>query len=285
MTQSTIDQAFIMQFGADVKIAYQRTGSKVRGTVRQRAFGPGDKYRFQRYGKRGMPTTKARHAEIVPQHAQHDYIDVQPLDYYDGEYIDEMDLLRTNIDERALCSQAQGYAHGRKTDDILFQQMGAAAVAKGTPGGGLQKYASSVAQTLNVALVLAVMENFNTDDVPDDGRRFWQTSPDMWTKLMGLDQFTRMEYIPQSELPFQGGMVAKRWLGFAWMPHSGLPKDGSNKTRSFVYHSSAVGHAILSELKTDITWQGTRQAWFLATKMSMAAVTIDNIGGYEVVIN
>ncbi|WP_448191903.1 phage capsid protein [Azospirillum sp. sgz301742] len=284
MTTPSIDDAFIMQFGADVKVAYQRTGSKVRGTVRARNFGPAEKTRFQRYGKRGMPTTKARHAEITPQNALHDHIDLTMVDYYDGEYIDALDLLKTNIDERQLCAQAQSYAHGRKTDDILFTAMGAAALTKGTPGGGLLKYASSVAQTLNTALALALMEQFNSDDVPDDGRRFWQTSPDMWTKLMGLQEFTRMEYIPQSELPFQGGMVAKRWLNFAWMPHSGLPKNGSSKTRSFVYHSSAVGHGILQELKPDITWQGTRQAWFIATSMSQAAVTIDNIGGYEVVI-
>lgn len=284
MAAPTIDQAFIMQFGADVHVAYQRQGSKARGTVRYRSFGPGEKTRFQRYGKRGMPTTKARHAEITPQNGVHDYVDLTMADYYDGEFIDELDLLKTNIDERQLCASAQAYSHGRKTDDIIFSAMYAAANTKGVAGGGALKYASSVAQTLNVALPLALMEQFNTDDVPDDGRRFWQTSPDMWTKLMAIDQFTKMDYIPESDLPFKGGMVAKRWLNFAWMPHSGLAKDGSSKTRSLVYHFSGVGHGVLKELDTDITWQGTRQATFIATSMSQAACVIDNTSVYEVVI-
>ena len=283
MSTPTIDQAFLMQFGSDVHVAFQRQGSKVRGTVRARSFGQADKHRFQRYGKGGRPKQKARHAEIVPQNTKHDFVDLQMADYYNGEYVDSMDLLKTNIEERQLVANAQAYSHGRETDVILFAAMEA------NPGandfGGARKYASSVAQTLTKDLVLAISEDFNLRDIPDDGMRFTQTHPKVWTKLMGIAEFVNRDYLPESELPWKGGMVAKRWAGWAWLPHSGVPTDANGDAKTFFYHKTVVGHGVLQELKTDVTWQGTRQAWFIATSMSQAAVVIDNAGCLEVAID
>jgi hypothetical protein len=62
-----------------------------------------------------------------------------------------------------------------------------------------------------------------------------------------------------------------------WMPHSGLPSDGSVRS-CFWYHKSAVGHAVGQDVVTDITWHGDRAAHFVSNSMSQGAVLIDAAG-------
>ena len=46
------------------------------------------------------------------------------------------------------------------------------------------------------------------------------------------------------------------WLGTVWIPHSGLPVDGNDIRSCFFYHKTSIGHAIGSDIETDITWHG-----------------------------
>lgn len=69
------------------------------------------------------------------------------------------------------------------------------------------------------------------------------------------------DYIGDDDLPWKGTQ-AKRWLGTLWMPHSGLTKTSSVRY-CYWYHKTAVGHAVGSDVKTDITWHGDRAANFI----------------------
>ena len=41
-------------------------------------------------------------------------------DYYAGDWVDQMDELKTNIDERTVITNAGAYALGRKTDELII---------------------------------------------------------------------------------------------------------------------------------------------------------------------
>jgi hypothetical protein len=77
-------------------------------------------------------------------------------------------------------------------------------------------------------------------------------------------------------LPWKGTQ-AKRWLGTLWSPHSGLTKSGSVRN-CFWYHKTAVGHAVGSDVKTDITWHGDRAAHFINNMMSQGSCLVDMSG-------
>ncbi|MCA0451214.1 MAG: hypothetical protein LCH62_15830, partial [Proteobacteria bacterium] len=70
----TIDQAFVRQYEADVFIAYQRMGTKLRGTVRNVTNVVGKSTTFQKIGK-GAAVTKARHADITPMNLDHSNVE------------------------------------------------------------------------------------------------------------------------------------------------------------------------------------------------------------------
>lgn len=61
------------------------------------------------------------------------------------------------------------------------------------------------------------------------------------------------------------------------MPHSGLTASGGVRF-CYWYHKTAVGHAIGSEVATDVSWHGDRASHFVNNMMSQGAKLIDPAG-------
>ena len=139
---NTIDQAFIKQFESDVHMAYQRMGSKLRNTVRT-ANVTGTTTRFQKIGA-GAASTKSRNGDVTAMELVHTNVEATMADFYAAEYIDKLDELKININERQAIAESAASALGRKTDEILTTALdaGANATQIGDVGGAIQKMAS-----------------------------------------------------------------------------------------------------------------------------------------------
>lgn len=260
----TIDQAFITQFEQDVHLAYQRMGSKFRGTVRTKTVAA-NTVRFQKLAK-GVASTKGRHANITPMNLVHSYVEATMADYYAGDYIDVLDELKTNIDERMVVASSAAYAMGRTTDDIIIAAMETTSntIAHGNTG-------------LTKTKMLQLFEDLNNDDVPDDGQRWMAVSPAAWTDLLSDNSFASADFIGMDELPFKGGMTAKRWLGFNMFTHSGLTV-AANIRNCLCWHPSSVGHGINADVSTRIDYIPEKASNFVNSQLSMGAVLIDASG-------
>lgn len=263
---STIDRAFVKQFEGEVHDAFQRQGSKLRRTVRVRNKVVGSTCVFQRIGK-GVAQTKLRHDFVPQMNAEHFSVEIALQDFYAGDYIDRLDELKVNIDERQALARAGAYALGRQTDQLIIDAL---ATATATAG--------DATKPLNKAKVLGALEMLGTEDVPDDGERYAIVGWKQWANLLDLPEFASAEYVGADQLPWQGTQ-AKSWLGTMWIAHSGLPFDpATNQRTCFWYHKSAVGHAIGQDVTTDVSWVGERAAHFVANWMSQGAGLIDAAG-------
>jgi hypothetical protein len=261
---TSIDQAFVKQFEREVHEAYQRQGSKLRGTVRVKNGVVGSSTVFQKVGS-ATAKTKGRHAMVPVTAMEFSAVEVQLVDFYVGEWIDRLDELKTNIDERQVLAHAGAYALGRKTDEIIIEALAGGAQTAGDGSTGLTK-----------AKVLQAFEQLGGNDVPDDGQRFAVIGWRQWSDLLSLQEFASAEFVGDDQLPWRG-MQAKRWLGTTWLPHSGLPLQDGART-CFWYHKSTIGHAIGQEVTSDVTWHGDRAAHFVANAMSQGAGLIDPAG-------
>jgi hypothetical protein len=189
-------------------------------------------------------------------------------DYYAGDWVDRLDELKTNIDERQVIAAAGANALGRKTDELIINALSSASQNVITDGNiGLTK-----------DKVLEAFETFGATDVPDDGQRFCIVGWKQWSELLALDEFVNADYVGHENLPFASITQAKFWLGTIWIPHSGLPVDGNDIRSCFWYHKTAVGHAAASDVQTDISWHGDRAAHFVNNMMSQGAGLIDEAG-------
>ncbi|HEX6143358.1 MAG TPA: phage capsid protein [Geminicoccaceae bacterium] len=264
---TTIDQAFIKQFEEEVHQAYQRMGSKLRGTVRTKNGVRGGTTVFQKVGK-GAASTKARHGKVPVMNVDHSPLECQLLDFYAGDWVDQLDELKVNIDERQVLANAGAFALGRKTDELIITALDATTKVAGAGTDGLTK-----------AKILKAFEMLGQMDVPDDGQRFAVVGWKQWSDLLAIPEFASSDFVGQDDLPWRGTQ-AKNWLGTLWMPHSGLPITGDVR-RCFWFHRSAIGHAIGQEVTTDITWHGDRAAHFVSNSMSQGACLIDGDGVIE----
>ena len=267
---ATIDQAFVKQFDAEVFEAYQRHGSKLRPTVRVRNDVRGASCVFQKVGT-GTAASKARDGLVPVMNVQHSTVECFLQDYYAGDWIDRLDELKVNMDERAVLANAGAYALGRKTDDLIV-----AALDSGTREAIGTQLGTTDTDALTKAKVLLAFEMLGNSDVPDDGNRFAVVGWHQWSDLLQIPEFANTQYIGADELPWKG-IQAKRWLGALWMPHSGLTKNGSLRYCYF-YHRTAIGHAVGSEIATDISWHGDRAAHFVNSMMSQGSVLVNNTG-------
>ncbi len=259
-----IDQTFITHFQKDVHQEYQRMGSKLRGTVRVKNNIVGSTTTFQKVGK-GTASTKARHGKVPVMNVDHTPVSCQLYDYYAGDWVDKLDELKTNIDEQLVVAKAGAFALGRKTDELIITQLDSSTNYAGDGTDGLTK-----------TKVLTGFEMLGDADVPDDGQRFAIVGWKQWSDLLGIQEFANADYIGDDELPWKGTQ-AKRWLGALWIPHSGLTKSGGVRY-CYWYHKTAVGHAVGSEIKTDLSWHGDRAAHFVNNMMSQGTCLIDSTG-------
>ncbi|MGH1375598.1 MAG: phage capsid protein [Alphaproteobacteria bacterium] len=264
---TSIDQAFIKQFEREVHEAYQRQGSKLRATVRTVSDVNGSSAVFQKVGK-GTASTKSTHGMVPVMNLDHSNIEVVLQDYYAGDWVDRLDELKTNIDERQVIANAGAHALGRKTDELIINALSDASVNTLADGNvGLTK-----------DKILSAFETFGENDVPDDGQRFCVVGWKQWSDLLAIDEFVNADYIGAEALPFASITQAKMFLGTIFIPHSGLPVDGNDIRSCFYYHKTAVGHAAASDVKTDVSWHGDRAAHFVNNMMSQGSGLIDESG-------
>ena len=261
----SVDQVFVKQFEADVHLAYQQMGTKLRSTIRSKSGVVGTSTTFQKVGK-GIASTKSRHGIVPVMNLNHTPVECTLQDYYAGDWVDALDELKTNVDERRVVASAGAYALGRKTDELIINAMNSATQYVGDYSTGLTK-----------ALIMAALEKLNSNDVPDDGRRFAVVGVHQWNELLAMDEFVSADYVGNAT-PLVDGCESRKWLGVNWILCNALPLANTDDRDCFIYHASSIGHACGQEVKTDITWHGERAAHFISNSMSQGAVLIDGEG-------
>ncbi|QDP56317.1 MAG: hypothetical protein Tp167SUR398091_6 [Prokaryotic dsDNA virus sp.] len=266
---NTIDQAFIKQFETEVHMAYQRMGSKLRNTIRSTNVS-GSTARFQKIGT-GSATTKSRNGNVTPMELAHTNVEVTMSDFYAAEYIDKLDELKTNINERQAVAQSAAAALGRKTDELIIAAMDA---------GANSTQIHDTGSALAKVDLLSLFETMGTADVPEDGQRYLAMSPAGYADLFAITEFASSDFVGPQNLPFAGGMTMKEFLGFKIFSTSAVA-GGKN----FAYHTTAVGIGVNSDVQTEVNYVAEKVSHLATSMMSMGSVAIDDNGIYEVLDN
>lgn len=266
---ASVGTSFIQLYDPEVKAAYQREGSLLRGTVRTRTQIGAERIYFPKLGK-GAATSKARHADVVPMGLEHSRVFADMADYYAPEYIDDLDQAKVNWTIRSEYARAAAMALGRQTDQIIVDAL---ATATNTTSAAAVNTGGNTALTLPVVTYLS--QRLNDRDVPADMDRFAVISPATLNELLQIVGATSSEYTTQKLLTT--GREPASWMGFNWIVHTGLPSG----TKGFFYHRPSVGHGICKDVTSSVDWIAQKVAWLVNSWMSMGAVLIDQDGVEE----
>ena len=276
---TSIDQAFIRDYEAEVHEIFQKQGSILLNTVRHKSNVVGSSTTFQKVGT-GTATTKARHGTITPMNQAHTNHEATLVDFYAGDWVDKLDEAKTNIDERTVISRGGAMALGRKIDSQLTT------IFDATTQTAVSWTVSSFGAVQ--AALLGMVEALYANDVAADGMNYGALTPRAWAQAMTVDSFASADYIGANGLPFTEEAPVHRfkdWMGIKWTVHTGLPGKGTSSAKVFVWNKNAVGYGSGSEITADITWHGDRAAHFVNNMMSGGGVMIDDGGVIEGSIN
>ncbi len=266
---TSIDQAFVVQYASEVHSAYQQKGSRMRNTVRLQQGVVGSKCVFQKTGK-GAAGKKTRHGNVPLMNLGHATVACTLSDWYAAEYIDRLDELKNNQDEKQVAIDAGAWALGRKVDEMLIAKLDGSANILPEADTGLTR-----------DKVLKAFGTLNANDVPDDGHRFAVVGPHQWNELLNIREFKSSDYAGE-QYPWLKGTESRQWLGITWMFHTGLPLDESGARKCFVYHRHAVGLAEGQEVKAFVDWVPEKAAHLVDHMLSAGACLIDPEGAVAI---
>lgn len=269
---SDVSNVFIRQYESEVHLAFQDQGSHLLNTVRRTQV-TGSTVQFPVMGT-GEATTKARHGNVTPMNLDHTYVTGTMQDWYAPEYVDKLDELKINHNERLVVAKSAAFALGRKADDLII------AAAEGTSnniavtvGGG------GAATGMNQSKADALIELFGNNDVfHRGGKNVVWVGFQQFTDLLGLASFASADYIGPDDMPFKDSQLqGRRWMGFDWYTHSRLSKSGTTRT-CLAYNEYALGLGVGSEVKAEENYIAEKVSHLLNAWLSMGAVLIDEDG-------
>jgi hypothetical protein len=263
MPGPTIDLAFVKQYEREVHEEYQRQGSMLRSTARHKMVKGADTT-FQKMGS-GTAVTKARHGEIPPMNLDHSTVNCSLTDYFARDLIDKFDELKINHDERGVVTRAGAWALGRKTDDLIIT---AANTTTTTEGG-----ANAL---ISFKRILTAIEKLQDNNVPvGDGMLYGIVTPHQWAEMVNsIDELKSKDYVSDNvtEAPYR---PMRNWNSVNWIVHTGAPGRGTSTSTCLIWHHDSIGHAVGSEVVSDVQWDNSHWMHSVVNAMSQGSCLID----------
>lgn len=101
---------------------------------------------------------------------------------------------------------------------------------------------TGAAAVMSKSLVNKAVTKLWNSKVPNDGQVYGLLSPAAWSYLSDVVGFASRDYV--SDQPLVTGPETKRWMGVNWLMSPEVPGLGTSSAKCFLWHKSAVGHAV-----------------------------------------
>jgi hypothetical protein len=266
-----LSAAYIAQFDAEVKQAYQAT-SQLRGTVRTRTGVIGSTHRFPKMSK-GAATPHVPQSDVTPLGIAHSHATATLTDWDAPEYTDIFMQQKVNFDERRELVQVVSAAIGRRYDQIIIDAM-IAASAPNTVSNDV----GGTDTNLNVSKLREAARKLTAKNVPMQGR-YIAIHANNLEGLLGETQVTSADFNTVKAL-VQGEI--NTFMGFRFIvlgdrDEGGLPLASNDRT-CLAWHMSAVGLAEGIAPRTAIDWIPQKVSYLVNASFSAGAVAIDDDG-------
>ena len=282
---TSVSNSFVTMFSDDVKQAYQQTSSNLVDAVRVVRNVTGSTYKFHKLSKGGSIKNKARYEDITAMSdssksfagsgaytggtAQNSVVTTTLNNYHSGEYIDDMDGVKTNIDLRNTFAGAIASGLNRAVDQEIIDALDASApTTQVSAGSGLTK-----------AKFLEVHEAMNALDIPTNDRCII-ISPQALTDLL-----TDSNLVTAAD-----GLVSNTALTSGYIPNvfgfrvimSTLLTKNSVQRDCYAIHKDSVGLALAQDITTRIDYVAQKASHLVLGTMSGGSTVIDSDGVVKV---
>ena len=285
---TSVSNSFIQMWSDDVKQAYQQTSSKLVDAVRVVRNVTGSTYKFHKLSKGGSIKNKARFEDITAMSdtsksltspgaytggtAQNSVVSATLNNFHSGEYVDDMDMFKVNIDLRSTFAQSIAAALARAVDQEIIDALDAS-----TPTN--IKTTAQGANGLNKAALLEVHEAMNALDVPTNDRVL-VVSPAALTDILTDTTLVSSD----------NGIITNTALATGYIPSifgfkivtSNLLTADSVVRKCYAFQKDAVGLALAQDITARIDYVPQKASHLVLGTMSGGSTVIDADGVVEI---
>lgn len=265
------DHAFQTQYRNEFIAGFEQTQSLVRNTVTTESQIKGNQAVFL-VADSGDATAVTRGLNgLIPARADN-------LNQYTATLVEWHDLVRKtrfNVfasqgDQRRIMQLTTMGVINRKIDQDIIAEL-----STGTQDTGASK-------TADLSLVMRALTILGNNAVPLDGNISALITPAFHAYLMQTKEFASADYV--NSKPFTSSLTMYRWAGINFIVHPNLPGKGTNAEKCFVYHKSAIGHAVdTAGLDTPVGYDAEQDYSWARASVFMGSKLLQNSG--VVVIN
>lgn len=199
------------------------------------------------------------------------------VEWHDKVRRTKFNIFGSQGDGRRIMQEGTVKVLNRKRDsDILT------ALATGTV-----QWNSGTAVTASVAVVMGALAELGEAevDIDEEDNMFGVVSPKFWSYLMQTTEFASGDYVEVK--PFNGPAKKMwRWAGVNWIRHPKISGVGTPSESCFLFHRSAIGHAIdTAGMDVDADYNREESYYWARTSCFMGSKLLQNTGVIEIVHN
>lgn len=141
---------------------------------------------------------------------------------------------------------------------------------------------TGAAQPMSLSLAMHALTILGNNEVPMDGNIFGIITHGALAYLMQTKEFASADYV--NNKPFSNQPVMFRWANINWIVHPNLPGKATNAEKMFLYHKSAIGHAVdTSGIQTTVDYNKEHDYSYSLCTVYMGSKVLQSSG--IVVIN
>lgn len=233
------DSAFQTQYRQEFVASFEQHQSLLRDMVTSEAVIKGNSAIFLVAGSGGATAvTRGLNGLIPARPDDNTQLTCTLAEWHDLVRKTGFNVFASQGNQRSIMQQTTMAVVNRKIDtDIL------SALATATQYAGVNAAPASLAMCVHAKTILGVNE------VAFDGQICAIISPAFEAYLLQTEEFTNAQYITRK--PIAGADTAWKdqpgfyvWLGVKWVVHPNVVGVGTNAEECYMFHRSAIGHAV-----------------------------------------
>jgi hypothetical protein len=268
--------AFQTQYRQEFIAGFEQRQALLRDTVTTEAEVKGNTATFL-IADSGDATATTRGVDglITPRNDDLTQTSATLVEWHDLVRKSNFNVESSQGNQRAIMQQTSMAVVNRKIDsDILT------CLLTGTVTWG-------AATTASLAAVMVALTKLGNAAVPLDGNISAVISPAFHAYLAQTKEFASVEYINAkptdgNDLAWRDRPMNYRWQGVNWIVHPNISGKATAAERCFLYHKSAIGHAVHSESIEAVAGYDEEQAYSYArTSIHMGSALLQNTGVIE----
>jgi len=239
----------------EFKEDFERMKSVLLQCINSEGTKQGKTYQWDIAGLSGTAKQRGRDGNIVRGTPVFSKVTADIVEEFSEKFvINDIDAYTTNPNVRNQMAKKSIAQCNRAIDQKIVDILDATSV----------QYNSGTAITYStLAHCMKIRDTLLANDVPaDDGQIWCLMSIPAASQLMRIPEFKSSDYVQQR--PAENGLPAvgyRRWLDVNWKSFNGLTGKGTSACSTYMFHTSAVAHALDGTPEPHSYWYEPEHRW------------------------